>query len=67
MKNMKTIADVEKDYGMIFDDVKNKRMKLSTWFRRQGLSSGASVLEKLESLNNYFQQYERRKTNSNTK
>lgn len=47
---MRTIAEVEKDYNIEFDDVKNKRMKLSTWLKRQGLKYTGMALEKIYKL-----------------
>ena len=47
---MRTIAEVEKDYNIEFSDVKNKRMKLSTWFKRNGLKNTGLALEKIYKL-----------------
>jgi hypothetical protein len=47
---MITIAEVEKNYNIEFDDVKNKRMKLSTWFKRQGLKNTGTALNVIEKL-----------------
>lgn len=51
---MLTISEVEKDYKIKFIDVKNKRMKLSTWFKIQGLKNtgtAINIIEKLQMLN----------------
>lgn len=43
----KTIGDMQKEYGIVFENT-NPRMKLTTWFKRQGLSNLAKAYEVAE-------------------